>query len=127
MKKILVALLSTMVVLALAACGGKVDDETAEKYITKAEDVILLLNDGKYEEVNAMFDEEMKAGLPLEQMDELTPIITQSGDFDKISKSSIEERDGFYVTVLVGKYSEGNRTFTITFNKNEEISGLFIK
>lgn len=34
---------------------------------------------------------------------------------------------GVYVTVLVAKYSEKKRVYTISFNEAEEIVGLFIK
>ncbi len=127
MRKILAVVFSAVMMLALAACGNKVDDATAEKYSSKAEEVILLLNEGKYEEVHAMFNDEMEAGLSAAQMEELTPIISESGNFEKISKSSVEERDGYYVTVSVGKYSKKNRVFTISFDKNDEIAGLYIK
>jgi len=117
-----------MLMLLLAACGGnKVDDATAEKYITQAEEIVALLNEQHYEEIHAKFNDEMKAGLPVEDMEELTPIIEESGNFQEMDKASVEEEDGLYVTVLVAKYSNENRVFTITFNEDEEVAGLFIK
>ena len=88
MKRMLFTMLSVVVMLALVACGGnKVDDATAEKYVAKAEEVVSLINEAKYKEVHAMFDETMKEKLPEDQMEELTPIIEQSGTFEKIDKS----------------------------------------
>jgi len=128
MKKILLAIFSVVVMIGLVACGGnKEDDSTSEKYISIAEVVVSLLNEGNYEEVYAKFDEEMKAGLPVNDMEDLTPIIEESGKFEKIDKSSVEEDDGYYVTVLVAKYSEENRVFTVSFNDKEEVAGLFIQ
>lgn len=128
MKKILLMMLGVVMVFTLAACGGnKVDDSTAEKYITKAEEVVGLLNEGKYTEVHTLFDEQMATALPVEEMEELTPLIEQSGNFEKVDKSSVEEKDGFYIVVLVAKYSEENRIYTISFNGQEEVVGLFIK
>lgn len=128
MKRVLFTVLSVMAMLALAACGGKkVDDATSEKYISKAENIVSLLNEGKYQEVHAMFDDEMKTGLPEDQMKELTPIIEESGNYEKIDKSSVEKKDGFYIVVLVAKYSNENRVFTITFNDQDEVAGLYIK
>lgn len=38
-------------IMVLVACGGnKVDETTAAEYKTKAEEVVLLLNEQKYEE-----------------------------------------------------------------------------
>lgn len=117
-----------MVIPALAACGGnKVDDSTAEKYITQAEEIVSLLNESEYQEVHVMFDDQMKTELPVAEMEELTPIIDQSGTFEKIDKSSVEEKDGLYIVVLAAKYSNENRVFTITFKDKDEVAGLFIK
>ena len=128
MKRMLLTMLSALAMLTLVACGGnKVDDSTSEKYIGKAEEIVLLLNEAKYNDVHAMFDDQMKTGLPEDQMEELTPIIEQSGDFENIDKSSVEEKDGLYIVVLVAKYSKENRVFTITFNDKDEVAGLFIK
>lgn len=128
MKKIIVTVFGVVLIPMLVACGGnKVDDSTAEKYITQAEEIISLLNESNYEEVHAMFADEMKTGLPLEEMEELTPVIEESGNFEEIDKASVEEEDGLYISVLVAKYSDENRVFTITFNDKEEVAGLFIK
>jgi len=127
-RSMFITILVTMLMLLLAACGGnKVDDATAEKYITQAEEIVALLNEQHYEEIHAKFNDEMKAGLPVEDMEELTPIIEESGNFQEMDKASVEEEDGLYVTVLVAKYSNENRVFTITFNEDEEVAGLFIK
>ncbi|MFJ8527515.1 DUF3887 domain-containing protein [Bacillus sp. NPDC094106] len=128
MKRILLTMLSAMVVFALVACGSnKVDEKASKKYITKAEEIVSLLNEGKYNEVHAKFDNQMKAGLPEDKMKELTPLIEKSGKFEKIDKSSVEEKDGMYVVILVAKYSKENRVFTVSFNDKEEVAGLFIK
>ena len=97
MKKIALIMISVLTVLVLVACGGnKVDDATAEKYITKAEEIVSLLNENNYKEVHAMFDEEMEKGLPVDDMEELSPVINQSGEFEEIDKSSVEEKDRIF-------------------------------
>src|SRR5690625_3792834 len=117
MRKRLVMKMSILTMLILVACSSNdIDEATAEKYITQAEEVVSLLNEGAYTEVHAMFDEQMKAGLPAAQMEELTPVIEESGTFEKIDKASIEEKDGYYVVARVAKYSEQNRVFTVSFN-----------
>ena len=128
MKKNLMAMLGAVLILMLAACAGsKVDDSTSEKYISQSEEIISLLNESNYEEVRAMFNDEMKTSLPVEDMEELTPIIQGSGSFEEIDKSDVEEKEGLYTTVLVAKYSDENRVYTITYNDDDEVAGLFIK
>lgn len=127
MKKVLVTIFSAVLILLLVACGGNnVDDSVAEKYISKTEEIISLLNEENYEEVHAMFDDEMETELTVEDMNEFTSIIEGSGEFEDFDKSSVEENNGHYITVITGKYSNENRVFTITFNKDDEIAGLFI-
>lgn len=128
MKRILLVMVGVLMMVGLAACGGsKVDDSTTDKYREQAEEVISLLNAENYAELHTMFDEQMQVGLPVEKMAELTPLIEEAGTFEKVDKFSIEEKDGFYVSVLVAKYSEKKRIYTISFNENEEVVGLFIK
>jgi len=119
---------SVLLMIVLVACGGKeITGSDANKYVAQAEGVIGQLNDSKYEEVRAMFDEEMKKALSLEAMDDLTPIINDAGNFEKIKKGTVKEKDGYYTEVLTAKYSEGELVYTISFNGNDEVAGLFIK
>ena len=89
--------------------------------------MVVELQNGNYEEIHAQLDSTMKASLSTEQMAELGPIIKESGEFQSFDKQSIEEKDGFYVVVLVAKYSDQNRVYTVSFNSEDEIAGLFIK
>lgn len=128
MKRSLLTLISTMFVIMVAACGGnKIDDEIAAKFTSQAEKTIQLLNENNYEEVHMMFTDEMKTELPVDDMEAFTPILDGVGQFEEIEKPSIEKQDDFYVTVTTAKYSDGKLIFTVTFNENEEIAGLFVK
>lgn len=127
MKKFLFIVITILAASALAACGNKVDEETADHYITQAKDVVKLLNEENYEKVVEQFDATMKAGLTAEQLAELRPVIAAFGQFETIEKQSVEEKKGMYVVVLVAKYQEGNHIYTVSFNENNEIAGLFVK
>ncbi|AJH81558.1 DUF3887 domain-containing protein [Bacillus anthracis] len=128
MRRMLLIIISAIAAFALAACtGNKVDESTSKKFISKAEEIVSLLNEAKYKEVHEKFDSKMKAALPEEKMKDLTPIIEKAGTFEKIEKQSIEEKDGLYTVILVAKYSKEQRTFIITYNDKEEIAGLVIK
>lgn len=112
----------------LVACGGeKVDDATSDKYIGKAEEIILLLNDGNFEAVTETLDSQMKAELTADRLKEIEPVIEQSGDYEEIKKSSVEKQDNMYITIIVANYTNENRTFTISFNEADEVVGLFVK
>jgi len=127
MRKLLLVMFSVVAMFVLAACGNKVDEDVSGKYIGKAEEIVSLLQDANYQEVHTLLDEEMKIGLPEEAMGDFSPIFEQSGDFEKVNKSSVEEKDGYYIVVLAVNYSEENRVFTITFNDQDEVAGLYVK
>lgn len=126
MKKLLMIMATVM--LLLAACGGKkVDEETANLYKGKAEEVMHFLNEGDVEGVQAMLDDNMKAALTADQLSEVIGIVKESGEFEQVDKSSVEEQNGNFVTVLAVKYSKQSRVYTITFNGQQEVAGLYIK
>lgn len=128
MRKKIAVIISILLVMILAACGGeKVDEETSNKYIAKAEDIIHLLNDGEYENIVDMFADELKAELTIDQLKEIEPILEESGEFVEVKKSSVEKTEGIYVTVIAGKYTEDDRIFTISYNDDDEVVGLFVK
>ena len=118
---------SLLALLLLTGCGNKVDDTTSKTYINKAEEVVQWINESEFEKVAAQFDEKMAANLTVEQLNEITPIITASGQFEKIEKQSVEEKDGNKIVVLVAKYSEENRIYTVTYDAEDQIAGLFVQ
>ena len=120
--------LVTMAVLLLSACSGsQVDEETAKVYSEQAEEIVILLNEGKKDDILSMLNDDMKAALTDEQLQEVIDIVEASGEFNGIDKSTVEEKDEYYVTTQVADYSEENRVFTITLDQNQQIAGLFIK
>jgi len=128
MKKMKAVLISICMMIVLTACGGeKVDEATSTKYIQKAEEIVTFLNEGKYTDLIDMFDDKMKAALTEEKLKEIEPVIQQSGDYEKIEKSSVEKKDSSHIVVLAGKYTKQSRIYTISFNENDEVSGLFVK
>lgn len=127
MKKMHVMFISICVLVLLAGCGSKVDDSTAQTYISKAEEVVQMLNNGEYESITEQFDDTMKASLSAEQLAGLEPLLTASGEFKAIEKQSVEEKDGMKIVVLIADYSKEKRIFTITYDANDKIAGLFIK
>ena len=126
MKKISLLLCSVLLALALAACNN-VDDATAETYIAKAEEVVKFLNEGEFEQITAQFDAQMAAQLSAEQLTQITPVLDASGEIEKYEKQSVQEKDGNKTVVLVAKHSKEKRIYTVTYNSNDEIVGLFVQ
>jgi len=127
-KKITILLLTGFLFILVGCVSGNVDEETAQTYTTKAEDAIQLLNDGKFEELYGQFDEKMSSELSVEKMNaEVTPVIEESGEFQSFDQSSVEMKEGYYIVTITGNYSNVNRVYTITFDPEDKIAGLFVK
>ena len=127
MKKWKFIVCSMLAVVLLAACGNKVDEETEGKYIDKAEEVVHFLNEGEFDKIVEQLNEDMKAKLTEEQLAEITPILEESGSYKGIKKQSVQEKDGIIVVVLVGEYSEEDRIYTVSYDAEERIAGLFVQ
>ena len=126
MKKLV--FVASAVIFLLAACGAPdLSDDEAKAYIDKGQEIVKLINQGEYEEVHAMFDEDMEDELTVEDMEDLTPILEEAGTFEEIEKTSLEERDGKYGIVLVTKYSEKEVIFAVTLDDEMEVAGLLVQ
>src|SRR5690625_6312453 len=97
-RNILVVFDIVLIVLFTACQKTNVDSETEEKYVEKGKEVVEALLDLDYETVYEQFNGQMQRELPVEDMHELTPVIEDAGEFEKIETTAIEERDGIYVT-----------------------------
>jgi len=118
--------------LTVVACTS-VDDETYDHYANEAEQIIYLINDGKYGEVVYLFGDDLKAELDGEDLRQIEPLIAESGAFESIKKVNVDKteeistKEEIFVTVTQVAYENNNRTFTISFNDQDELFGLYVK
>ena len=127
MKKWKLIVCSMLAVLLLAACGNKVDEATASTYISKGEEVVHYLNEGDFDKIVEQFDEKMKTNITAAQLAEITPLLEASGSYEGIKKQSVQEKDGHKIVVIVGEHSEEDRIYTLTYDANDQIAGLFVQ
>ena len=127
MKRWNVIVCSILAVLLLTACGSKVDESTASLYISKAEEVVHFINNGEFDKIVEQFDERMKENVTAAQLAEITPVIEESGSYERIKKQSVQEKDGNKIVVIVGEHTEEDRVYTVTFNANDQIAGLYVQ
>lgn len=115
-------------VLLLSACGkGSVDDQIADTLIEKAEKVVMLLNEERFDELRTMLDGAMKEELTVELLQETADIVKESGSFSNFETGSVRKQEQYFVTTLPVEYSEDRRVFTITFNEQQQVAGFFVK
>lgn len=127
MKKWAIVLVGLIISVLLVGCGDKADEDTKEVYSAKAEQVVNWINEKNYDKITGQFDENLKTQLTAEQLAQIEPVIVASGDFEKVEKSTVEEKDGMKIVVLVTQYSDDKRIFTVTYDSEEKIAGLFVQ
>lgn len=126
-NKLLVVVISILCLISLVACGNKVDNETKTLYISQAEEVVNLLTAGDFDTLITHFDAPLKEQLTKDKLAQITPIVEAAGQYVGVKKSSVQEKDGYYITVLVVEFAKKNHVVTVSYNSNNEISGLFIQ
>ncbi|GGG29579.1 hypothetical protein GCM10007425_25270 [Lysinibacillus alkalisoli] len=123
--KALLVVISSLCIL-LAACSSNVESDVATDYEKEAHTIIELLYASDFEAVYQRFDTEMQKALPIAKLEELTPVIQEAGEFVSFKKTAVDEKDGLYVVTTVAEYSKEKRVFTLTFDQEKQVKGLFI-
>lgn len=106
-------------------------DEQRQKYINKAQTVIKLFNDKKSKEILEMSSTELQTALTKDNLDIIYEKINSMGEFKDFSKNevtNIEEKNKNYIVVIQSvKYSKGELLYTISFDENGKLAGIFYK
>ena len=93
-----------------------------------------LLNENKLEEVFSMFRTDLQSLVKIEDLDKIIQTkFDQIGEFKKIDQIVITDTKDpntselYAVVIIVSQHKEGKSTYTLSFNKDLEIVGFYIK
>ncbi len=123
-------------ILLLTACSSnKIPDGFNENDLNqKAEEIINLLNENNVDEVYAMFRTDVQAMIKLEDLEVIIQDkFNQVGTFKEISQVAITDTkdpntsEVYAVVIVSSDHEKGRTTYTLSFNKELEIVGFFIK
>ncbi len=116
----------------LAGCAAKLPDGYDELTLkTSAESVIDLLNQRDSEGLTAILTEEMKVGLTPEVIGQIFALLDESGSMQEIADMKVgsSEENGITFAFVVArvKYEKAEITYTIGFDKDMKLAGLYLK
>lgn len=133
---IVIFLVITGMSFLFAGCGvSKLSDAFDEDTVKKAaEQAIEYINDNDFDSVCAMFGDELKAGLTAEDLKSGTDkTIGDAGAFVEFKNEVIfgqklkSTGEDIAVAVIVAKYENKKATYTISFDTDMKMIGIYIK
>ena len=135
-KLIVISMILVFVTSMLSGCAStKLSDafnkETVE---STSKQVVDYLNAGKYDSVCDMFTDDLKPQLTSDALKSaVEKTYGSAGTFEKyknvvvIGQKVKATKEDAAVVVIIAKYEKKNVTFTISFNKDMKLIGLYMK
>ena len=130
MKKFFRILSMMVCIFMMAGCSaGKLSDKYNEEDLkVEAEKVIKNLNDKNYDAILEGSSDELKNALPDNKLKETWEGFSENiGDYDSILKMTFAEKNGYGVAIVNVKYTNKKVTFTLSFNSEMKLSGIYMK
>ncbi|MEG0910646.1 MAG: DUF3887 domain-containing protein [Ruthenibacterium sp.] len=130
MKKILkLTFCLTLCVFLLAACGEKLPEGITEEDVkSHASATVLSLNAKDYDTLNASMTPEMTDALSKSPLaDVWEPFAEKLGAFKQIDKVTVGAQKGLAIAVVNASYENAKATFTLSYDADYRLAGLFFK
>ena len=140
MNKLIKTVLSVVMVLALsmgmvACAGGKLPEGFDKDELgSAAEEIVGLATAGDYDSIISALRDDLKSGVTADQLKEgWAPLFEKAGAFDSITKtvfSSTKDKttsEEYAVVQVMAKHENANLVYTLSFDKNMALVGLFLK
>jgi len=140
MKKQIKTILSAMLILALSlsmiGCASNKLPEGFDKdeVGTSAEEIVGFATAGDYDSIILSLREDLKSGVTADQLKEgWASIYEKAGAFDSITKtvfSSTKDKttsEEYAVVQVMAKHANANLVYTLSFDKNLALVGLYLK
>ena len=127
-----IVLLAVMSLAVLGGCAAKLPEGFDETEVqAAAENVIDLLNKRDSEGLTALMTEEMKAVMTEDIQAQIFALLDSSGAFQEIlglKMAGSTQHGVTYVAVAAkAKYEKSEITYTISFDQDMKLAGLYLK
>lgn len=129
MKKFIIICFCFCMSLGLVACDRKEDNTPAYDEVTvleKAEDVITLVNEAKYEEALSNCAPELEILTP-EKLKETFDSLGDKGAFIEVKDHEMVIQNNYAVMGLIVSYDQMDLQYTLSFDVDMKLSGFYIK
>ena len=140
MNKMIKTVLSVVMVLALsvgmmACAGGKLPEGFDKDEVgSSAEEIVGLATTGDYDSIINALRDDLKSSVTADQLKEgWASIYEKAGAFDSITKtvfSSTKDKttgEEYAVAQVMAKHENANLVYTLSFDKNMALVGLYLK
>ena len=135
-KTILSAVLVLAMSLSMVACASNKVPEgfDQDELGTTAEEIVGLATAGDYDSIILALREDLKTSITADQLKEgWASIYEKAGAFDSITKtvfSSTKDKttgEEYAKVQVIAKHENANLTYTLSFDKNLALVGLYLK
>lgn len=134
-KMLLMSLLILVCIFALSACGkNKLSDEFNQERVEEAvKNVVDMVNQGDIEGIQELSNEEMKEAMTEDVLNQVFDAVKEFGDYKEITKidvAGVEDKASgqpIAIAVVKVKYSEKDVIYTISFDIDMKLAGLYLK
>lgn len=129
MKRLSKIFLIILSVLMLGGCGAaKLGKEYNKDKLKKAaENVIQNMNDEDYDSVINGMRDDLKKSISKDQLKSAWSKYKGIGKFNSVSKMIFAEKNNVAIVIAIAKYDKSNVQFTLSYDKNMKLVGIYIK
>jgi hypothetical protein len=132
MKKAASVIFIIVILLALASCSGSNITFDKASVVSKAEKVVEVINTKDYTSVTKVLREDLQSKVSADSLKAAWDSqLTNAGSFVgyKSETASAVKQNGsdYIVVVLVCKYENSTLTYTISFDTDLNVAGLYMK
>lgn len=126
MKKLVV---TGLISLALFGCSQTFDQSFNEEIINKAStSVIESLNQGQYGVITQIVSDELQEALSPEIIESTwSPLSENLGAYQGIVETKVVPNQDSATSVMIADYENGQVQLTMTYNKDMELIGFYLK
>ena len=129
------SLLILVCIFTLFACGkNKLSDEFDQGKVEEAaKSIVDMVNKGDAEGIQELSNEQMREAMTEDVLNQVFSAVKEFGDYKEITKidlAGVEDKASnkpLAVAVVKAKYEDKNVIYTITFDTDMKLAGLYLK